>query len=57
MYDMAENNAKKNVIDMLKNLNNDIKRVHNALRDNAEEPKLNVNETSNTPATLQRTMG
>ena len=57
MYDMAENNAKKNVIDMLKNLNNDIKRVQNALRDNAEEPKLNVNETSNTPATLQRTMG
>ena len=57
MYDMAENNAKKNVIDMLKNLNNDIKRVQNALRDNEEEPKLNVNETSNTPATLQRTMG
>ena len=57
MYDMAENNAKKNVIDMLKNLNNDIKGVQNALRDNEEEPKLNVNETSNTPATLQRTMG
>ena len=57
MYDMAENNAKKNVIDMLKNLNNDIKRVQNALRDNEEEPKLDVNETSNTPATLQRTMG
>ena len=57
MYDMAENNAKKNVIDMLKNLNNDIRRVQNALRDNEEEPKLNVNETSNTPATLQRTMG
>ena len=57
MYDMAENNAKKNVIDMLKNLNNDIKRVQNALRDNEEEPKLEVNETSNTPPTLQRTIG
>ena len=41
---MAENNAKKNVIDMLENLSNDIKRVQNALRDNEEEPKLEVNE-------------
>ena len=57
MYDIAENNAKKNVIDMLKNLSNDIKRVQNALRDNEEEPKLEVNETSNTPPTLQRTIG
>ena len=57
MYDMAENNAKKNAIDMLENLSNDIKRVQNALRDNEEEPKLEVNETSNTPPTLQRTMG
>ena len=54
---MAENNAKKNVIDMLENLSNNIKRVQNALRDNEEEPKLEVNETSNTPPTLQRTMG
>ena len=57
MYDMAENNAKKNVIDMLENLSNDIKRVQNALRVNEEEPRLEVNETSNTPPTLQRTMG
>ena len=57
MYDIAENNAKKNVIDMLKNLSNDIKRVQNALRDNEEESKLEVNETSNTPPTLQRTIG
>ena len=56
MYDMAENNAKKNVIDMLENLSNDIKRVQNALRDNEEEPKLEVNETSNTTPTLQRIM-
>ena len=54
---MAENNAKKNVIDMLENLSNDIKRVQNALRDNEEEPKLEVNETSNTAPTLQRTIG
>ena len=52
MYDIAENNAKKNVTDMLKNLSDDIKRVQNALRDNEEEPKLEVNETSNTPPTL-----
>ena len=57
MYDMAESNAKKNVIDMLENLGNDIKRVQNALRDNEEKPKLEVNETSNTPPTLPRTMG
>ena len=57
MRDMAENNAKKNVINMLEILSNDIKRVQNALRDNEEEPKLEVNETSNTPPTLQRTMG
>ena len=31
MYDMAENNAKKNVIGMLENLSNDIKRMQNAL--------------------------
>ena len=54
---MAENNAKKNVIDMLENLSNDIKRVQNALRYNEEEPKLEANETSNTLPTLQRTMG
>ena len=42
---------------MLENLSNDIKRVQNALRDNEEEPKLEVNDTSNTPPTLQRTMG
>ena len=54
---MGENNGKKNVIDMLENLSNDIKRVQNALRDNEEEPKLEVNETSNTPPTLQRTIG
>ena len=52
MHDMAENTAKKNVINMLKNLSNDIKRVQNALRDNEEEPKLEVNETSNTLPTL-----
>ena len=57
MYDMAENNAKKNVINMMENLSNDIKRVQNALRDNEEEPKLEVNKTSNTPPTLQRTVG
>ena len=57
MYDMAESNAKKNVIDMLENLGNDIKRVQNALRDNEEKPKLEVNETSNKPPTLTRTMG
>ena len=57
MHDMAENNAKKNVINMLENLSNDIKRVQNALRDNEEEPKLEVSETSNTPPTLQRRMG
>ena len=56
MYDMAENNSKKNVIGMLENLSNDIKRMQNALRANGEEPKLEVNETSNTPPTLQRTM-
>ena len=56
MYDMAENNAKKNVIDMLENLSNDIMRAQNALRDNEEEPKLQVNETSNTTPTLQRTV-
>ena len=56
MYDMAENNAKKNVIGMLENLSNDIKRMQNALRANGEESKLEVNETSNTPPTLQRTM-
>ena len=54
---MAENNAKKNVTGMLENLSNDIKRVQKALRDNEEEPKLEVNDTSNTPPTLQRTMG
>ena len=54
---MAENNAKKNVIDMLENLSSHIKRVQNALRDNEEEPKLEVNETSNTAPTMQRTMG
>ena len=57
MYGMVENNAKKNVIDVLENLSNDIKRVQNALRDNEEKPKLEVNEISNTPPTLQRTMG
>ena len=56
MYDMAENNAKKNVIGMLENLSNDIKRMQNAPRDNGEEPKLEANETSNTPPSLQRTM-
>ena len=56
MYDMAENNAKKNVIDMVENLSNDIMRAQNALRDNEEEPKLQVNETSNTTPTLQRTV-
>ena len=45
MHDMAENNAKKNAINMLENLSNDIKRVQNALRDNEEEPKLEVSET------------
>ena len=39
MCDMAENNAKKNVIDMLENLSNDIKRVQNAPRDNEEKPR------------------
>ena len=56
MYDMAENNSKKNVIGMLENLSNDIKRMQNALRANGEESKLEVNETSNTPPTLQRAM-
>ena len=32
-------------------------RVQNALRDNEEEPKLEVNETSRAPLTLQLTMG
>ena len=56
MYDIAVNNVKKNVIDMLRNLSDDIKRVQNALRDNEEESKVEVNETSNTPPTLQGTM-
>ena len=57
MYDIVENNAEKKVIDRLENLSNDIKRVQNALRDNEEEPELEVNKTSNTPPTLQRTVG
>ena len=56
MYDIAVNNVKKNVIDMLRNLSDDIKRVQNVLRDNEEESKVEVNETSNTPPTLQGTM-
>ena len=46
MYDMAENNAKENVIDMLENLNNDIMIVRYVLRDNEDKPQLRVNETS-----------
>lgn len=38
MYDMAENNAKENVIDMLENLNNDIMRVRYVLQDNEDKP-------------------
>ena len=38
MYDMAKNNAKENVIDMLENLNNDIMRVRYVLRDNEDKP-------------------
>ena len=57
MYDIVENNAEKKVIDTLENLSNDIKRVQNALRDNEEEPELEVNKTSSMPPTLQRTVG
>ena len=38
MYDMAENNAKENVLDMLENLNNDIMRVRYVLQDNEDKP-------------------
>ena len=38
MYDMAENNAKENVIDMLENLNNNIMRVRYVLQDNEDKP-------------------
>ena len=38
MYDMAENNAKENVIDLLENLNNDIMRVRYVLQDNEDKP-------------------
>ena len=57
MYDMVGKNTKKNVIGMLENSNNDFRSVQNALRDNEEEPKLEVNKISHKPTILQRTMG
>ena len=51
--DIAGNTSKKDLIDLLETLSNDIKRVQNTLRANVDEPIKTVNENLDTLLTPQ----